>query len=71
VWNSADLEVLNTLNMFKDYIIDIKIFSDNQTLIACSDDNTVKLVDFENKKVVQSLQDHQSYVKKLYLCKSE
>jgi WD40 repeat protein len=71
VWNSADLEVLNVLKIYENDIYDIKIFSDNQTLLACSYDKTVKLVDFQNKKVIQTLNEHKASVNKLYLTKNE
>jgi WD40 repeat protein len=37
--------------MFENRVMDIKIFNDNQTLIACSDDKTVKIIDFQDKNI--------------------
>ena len=64
IWNFHSRELLGKFNLNKILIYDICLWNNEYMFIGCTD-NTIKLIELENYKIVKTLNGHNDYVKNI------
>lgn len=59
------------IESFNSIITDIKLLSDNQTLIACSYDSTIRIWNINTGKQLKILVGHKNYIEKIFVSQDE
>lgn len=65
VQNDTNLSIKNNFNIHFDWINDIQLVNQNQNLVSCSSDLSIKIIDLKTNQYNKFTNNHTDYIRKL------